>query len=74
MRSKILNFFFPKRNANINILKGTFVFRLKKMDYFMHSESKQNKTSMYFLCLANNYSTGKGTGGNEYNLLPRAVD
>lgn len=37
----------------------------------MHSKSKQNKTSTYFFCLANNYSKGTGTGGNEYNLLPR---
>lgn len=37
----------------------------------MHSESKQNKNSTYFLCLAHNYSTGPGPGGHEYNLLPR---
>lgn len=65
------NGFFSEHNANIHILKGPCVFRLKKMDNFMHSKSKQNKTRMYFLCLANNYSTGTGTGGNEYNLLPR---
>lgn len=62
---------FSEHNTNIHILKGTCLFRLKKIDYFMHSKSKQNKTSTYFLCLANNYSTGTGTGGNEYNLLPR---
>lgn len=37
----------------------------------MHSESKQNKNSTYFLCLAHNYSTGPGPGGHEYNLQPR---
>lgn len=60
--------FFSKHNANI--LKGTCVFRLKKRGLF-YAKSKQNKNSTYFLCLANNYSTGTGTGGNEYNLLPR---
>lgn len=51
--------------------KGHLRVQTEKEDCFMHSKPKQNKTSMYSLCLANNYSTGPEPGGHEYNLLPR---
>lgn len=61
---------FSEINVNIHILKGTFRLE-KKEDSFTHLKSKQNKNRTYFLCLANNYSTGPRLRGHEYNSLLR---